>query len=397
MNDNITGRELLRSLQVQDLPPSTVDLDRALRSGRRRERARYAATATLLAVAVLVTTVVVRQGFGRPVSLPARPGPSVAVSVPIAPKAPPLGKCTLTKSPPLNGNGNGNTVVDPTGRVVVSGEGPAGEGTTFLRWIDNGQPQRITGAPVGGASVNAVNSSGDFVGTSGYKPAWVYRNGRINVLPLPDEAKSVSISGINERGDIAGWVDLAPRGAADSGYRPIVWPAGAPGTYRLLEVPSPWIARSNGIGEDGTVVGTLTSPQQHGSEPYIWHPDGTGQPLEKLSAQDQVDIRSIAGDWVVGKGTRWNVRTGSVDRVDGLDGRYIDRHGRVFGTNPGPGQGEPKPAVWVNGTVQMLPVYPETPLGMIRTVTADGTRITATLQSSNGMNPSPTPVIWTCA
>ncbi|GGM61174.1 hypothetical protein ACFFX1_53975 [Dactylosporangium sucinum] len=379
MNDEA---ELLRPLDIKQLPPPRVDLRRAMRTGRRRERLRIVAGSGAAAVAVLATVVVVNQAAGGPVD--GRPARPAAASTRPAPSSPPLGTCTFTD---LVGNGvpagAETTALDPTGRIIVTG---TPDYTSFTRVVD-GVPETITGVPPGGGAVVAVNRSGDFLGSSGYKPAWVYRNGKFNQVPLPGGVSSVSPVDLNDRGDA---LVALHGGGLDPTIRPAIWPAGQPAEVTVLEVPEGWNAQPVGLNQRGDVAGHL---EQGGrKDPVVWTADGRLLHLPVPDGQENPLVTDINGDWVIARHVRWNIATGSVDRIDDMWAERVDQHGRVFGEAPN--IAPPRPAVWVNGTVSLLPVDPQRPLGMMGWVSEDGTRMTSVLQADNP--PNPRPVIWTC-
>jgi hypothetical protein len=396
MNEN-TG--LLRSLEVDELPPSKVDLAQAVRSGRRRQRVRAAAIGGVTAVALLSSVAVVNQAVNASRTEPGGGGSGSPGTT--APAAPPLGRCTVAD---LTLPGAPAQFVapatDPSGRITVVAEDSSGQ--TFLRYTD-GVPERITGVPAGGANVRAVNSSGDFIGASGYKPAFVYRGGAFNLIPLPSAVSAVSPIALNDHGDavldLTYWADPSVEKV-----RVAVWRAGSTGPVVVLSAPDGWSARAVGISEDGgTVVGHLEKDrvEQHGSPaagadevvPIVWGPDGTRRELPTPAWDPKPIMQAVVGDWVLGRQTRWNTRTGTVDQIRGLNASRIDRFGRVFGEQLD-AQQQPHPAVWVNGTVQLLPTFPGKPYGMMGSVSSDGKRITSVLQESNP--PNPRPAVWTC-
>ncbi len=120
--------------------------------------------------------------------------------------------------------------------------------------------------------LTAINTSGVAVGShAAYneQPQAVKWTGdHYEDLPAPAGSASVATS-VNERGDIVGTAD----------YQVILWPASAPGTYRLLPMPYPTSANGVSIGDDGTVVASVLEPVGSGpSRAFRW--DSTGQPRE---------------------------------------------------------------------------------------------------------------------
>ncbi|GGM61206.1 hypothetical protein ACFFX1_53965 [Dactylosporangium sucinum] len=381
MND---GSDLVRALTVGEPPPSRVDLPRAIRAGRRRERLRVAAVAGAAAVAVLATAVVVNQSAGGSRGAPVT-GVSVSPSPP-APRstvAPPLGTCTLDDlDRPGVPTDTRDVVADPTGRIIVVGSRTPASDQLIVK-ITDGVPQTIDRT----GSVVAVNRSGDFVGFGADGKGWLHRGGQFVTIPVPTGfERSVPVD-LNDRGDV-----LLTLSSRESGQLGAVWSAERPDVLRFLEPPDGWHSFGVGIGEDGTVAGVLTQlPAQFRMEPAAWLPDGT---LRRLPVPEGSNgaIQSINGEWVVASGLRWNLRTGAVDRLEGIVAKHADQYGRLFGL--GGTTDFYRPAVWVNGTVSLLPADPERTAGDIDWVGDDGTRLTGTLNTLGA--PNVRRVMWTC-
>jgi uncharacterized membrane protein len=387
---------LLRRLQVDDLPPSTVDLGRAVLVGRRRERLGTVLTGGLVAGLVFGTIVAVAAVTQKGSATP-RPGISADAS-PSPQPAPPLENCTIGKAPVTSVTSFTKLLADRSGQVFVTDESLPGGDLTLWR---GGHEQRIEGVPTGSGQPAAVNGSGAFVGASGYKPAWVYRDGAFTVLPLPPDVSAVSMAGINERGDIIGTAFYWADGRSDT--RAVLWRAGHEQTPVLLETTAGWSSDAVDIADDGTVVGYLSHRTDNGPNdvtPTAWAPDGAARRLPMPAAWQTRRIPhggpfvyAIAGDWVVGDKVRWNLRTGAADVVDGLTIAKVDEHGRVFGYLP---DGTPtgRPAVWVNGDVQLLPSDPGRPDATLSSVSLDGRHITGTSRDATLAKVSAT--AWTC-
>lgn len=120
--------------------------------------------------------------------------------------------------------------------------------------------------------LTAINTSGVAVGSHASwdeQPQAVKWTGdHYEDLPAPAGSASVATA-VNERGDIVGTAD----------YQVILWPASAPGTYRLLPMPYPTSATGVSVGEDGTVAAGVLEPVGSGpSRAFRW--DSSGQPRE---------------------------------------------------------------------------------------------------------------------
>ena len=399
MNEDM---DLLRPLKVADLPPSNVDLRQAVRAGRRRERFRNVALGGATVVAVLATVVVIDRVAGVSHSTPgsdasAAPSgsvrPSTGVTFPPAPTSPELGTCTFTDLV-LPGIGGTSTATDPSGQIIVGTEKNEGS-SAFIR-IKNGKQERITGAPGGAAFVTAVNRSGDFLGGANGQIVYVYSGNTFATVPWPAGAM-ISASDLNDRGDVL--IVVFRNGAAGPEKRAAVWPANRPAELKQLSTPEGWSSYATGISNDGTVAGFLerninpeTVPVNPETVPVLWAPDGTRRQLPLPDGVSNPIMTDLNGDWVLARNVRWNLKTGSAEVITGLWGEKIDKFGRVYGEQPN--IAPPHPAVWINGTITMLPVDPQRPLGMMGDVSEDGTRITSVLQANNP--PNPRPVVWTC-
>lgn len=162
-------------------------------------------------------------------------------------------------------------------------------------------------------SLTAINTSGVAVGShasvSEQPQAVKWTGDHYEDLSAPAGSASVATS-VNERGDIVG--------TADS--QVILWPASAPGTYRLLPMPYPTTATGVSIGDDGTVAAGVLEPVGSGpNRAFRW--DSTGQPRElKRVERDYghsvltIENGSIAGSVSVLGAVIWNAR-GTVQRV----------------------------------------------------------------------------------
>jgi hypothetical protein len=336
--------KLLAPLRDVDIRPTRVDLGKAVRVGRRRRRIRHAAIAGLTAAVVLATAVAVNAVTGQPRSMPADRTP---VPLPTSTIAPPLGDCTPGPADAPYLSRDPWVVLDDTWRVAVHLDAPGTAPVEAVRYMD-GRVERIPGVP-SRLQVALVNRAGDFAGIhSKVERGWVYRNGRFTELKLPGGATHLSLIDINETGDILGSVDTGKAG----GYEGVVWPAGHPDRPRLLKAPAGKLARGAGIAWDGSVVGVVID--QGRSTPYLWHPDGTGEPLPVPAELGQdVEVSNLTGDWAVGPKVRWNIRTRHADVINGMDNwSVVDVYGRVFGTTD---TAERQAVVWINGTVEPLP------------------------------------------
>jgi hypothetical protein len=326
--DDESAVALLRPLDGEPATASTIDIDRAVREGRRRRRRRTATrsvalvAATGLVIAGGAATVTTLRDTASPTPDPSQDvaGPTASASTPpvrrppiaTAPAAPPT-RCDLARLPMPAGMGMAIvTGADPTGRIIL-GRAYLGDGDKqALMWRD-GKVQKL---PLVGSdpSLEDVNTAGTAVGfefgpgEEGQFPV-VYRDGTVKRLA----GGKGEAGGINEAGAIAGML-----GADRPSGVPARW-AGPDSQPERLPLPAGY---RNGsavdIDEDGTVVGYLGDQQT----PYVWFPDGEHRPLplpmvdgETPTGGDTSDIRN---GWAIGmlhvgvktRAVRWNVYTG---------------------------------------------------------------------------------------
>lgn len=234
---------------------------------------------------------------------------------------------------------------DPTGRYVAGSAlviGADGRPSRVnLLWTD-GRFTEVRSSYAFGAYLDDVNSSGMAVGFGrdgeARSHAFTYYRGVVRELPSPQPGWQTEAVAINSRGDVLGKV-VDPE--SDWFERPVVWPAGRPGTVRL------WPAEENvtavDIDDDGTVVaerGSVASP----SGAVAWRPDGTVTELPPATAGAFSMAAAIRDGWVAGHenapgastALRWNLSTGSVTTVPEVwRVSAVDRHGAVAGQNSG--------------------------------------------------------------
>ncbi|MFJ6167094.1 hypothetical protein ACIQH6_18390 [Micromonospora orduensis] len=208
--------------------------------------------------------------------------------------------------------------IDPTGRYIVGGalrvadEQPT---TAFLLIWDRG---RLTTVPwANGDGAIGVNARGVVIGNGnadGRTQPWTYRDGVFTLLPTPSD--EVYVSAINASGDVVGYhyVDAIGRFVA------LRWPASRPGTVEELDAPVGGLA--TGITRDGTIVGTVSTPEHLTG--WARRPDGRYSELTVPGAQ-RTQVVAAEGKWAIGRvdprtgtqfGVRWNLRTGTYTVLD---------------------------------------------------------------------------------
>ncbi|MFK3981165.1 hypothetical protein ACI2K4_12390 [Micromonospora sp. NPDC050397] len=383
-SDDETARLLLEILAEEPPPPSRVDVTTLVRVGRQKARFRRlvgiggAAVVTVGALAVVPVAVDVAtrerpapvpvQAMTGGAAEPARTAPTTDGSTDR--RAEPT-SCQPIELP-VPANTVRSTVLggDPSGRYLVGTATDQRRRSQVLRW-DEGRLE-VLDLPVVDPVHLVVNSRGDVAGDarSMKGPAeqvvpWLYRDGKFFLLPHSG-ATTVSVAGINERGDVLGLLrtfgmfavprvpeskseprgnplppalpdPLTTRNSSDvPGKRPpmlqpVIWSGEWEGTARLLDVPDKLtVLAVQGIDDDGTVVGTgepvepSRGDRSEGppSRGMVWAPDGTVRELSAPAGAGPGTIaRSIRGGWVVGSyqsatepavGARWNLRTGEV-------------------------------------------------------------------------------------
>ncbi|GAB3865408.1 hypothetical protein [Dactylosporangium cerinum] len=356
-------------------------LAHARRSHRRRRAALVAATGGLTAAVIVLAALVLRVPAPAPV-------PSVTVAVP--------GGCQVTTLPlPPGVTGATVTGADPTGRFVVGAPFPSDDtapAVTVL-WTD-GTPRLL---PTGFLAA-AVSSSGLVVGTRGRledRRAAILRDGAVTDLPLPDGAVISDAVAVNGRGEIAGIVYYP-----DYSARAVVWPP-AHDRARLLQAGSAGKqdTMAAGIGEDGTVVGTVGERERA----YRWASDGTGVALRLPEGYRSSEGQAITGDWAIGVAStsrggedgkeelvarstpvRWNLATGAIDHGFPVVPVAVDGTGAIAGR----GTGE-QATVWRDGTVFTLP-SPEGRRAIVSGFAGDSHTLVGHSDRPGGL----APVVW---
>jgi uncharacterized membrane protein len=390
--------DLFRLLTDEPAPPSRLGVDDALAAGRswvRRRRLVTVAAAAVVVALVLGGVAIAANGGARqtrPAYPPSSPAPSCTVA-------------RLAAARPDNA-----TIIvaaaDPSGRYVV---GEANEPAGVVLWTD-GVPANITTDTA--VRVWAVNRSGTMVGEQTVggmdsRPV-VYRNGHFAVLPVPAGVDSAVARAINTRGDIVGTAVLANRTT-----HAMRWPAGDTAAGIVLPGGTQSSAAA-GIGDDGTVVGHIDDLAQ----PYLWHPDGRGEPLPVPAGKPGGSANGISGDWAYGTvdflahstvsantglrratslspSARWNLRTMQVDELPQLAAYGVAANGTIVGAmTTEKGWQLLGPARWHNNMLEPLPTLsPDRDRVGQMHITADARTIVG---GSGGGGTGQMPTIWHC-
>jgi uncharacterized membrane protein len=273
--------------------------------------------------------------------------------------------------------------ISPNGRIVV---GVTGDPEVAAMWTDGA----ITPfpAPAGSnAEPHDVNDDGVVVGVadrSGRTVPFVVRGGVYAVLSLPFGAQGAA-HGVNARGDVVGEV-WWPNGHSKA----MLWrPSGEPVT---LASTTAW-ATAHAIADDGTVLGSLDD----GGKPYAWGPDGAGRALATPTGSGSGKVLGVAGDYAYGHASspepassgnrkdgmgtangprwvRWQLSTGAVAEVSGLEATGVDATGTVVGYVRQDDRFAP--VRWRDGRITMLPGLDGAPATATGVATSrDGTRV----------------------
>lgn len=412
-----------------EVPPSRVDVGSLARAARGRARRRQgvtvAGTALAVAASVAVAPAVV-QMWPADAEIPAArstsAAPTAATSTSPGSAATPL-RCdaaVLTVPDGLAQRGVRDpaavriVAMDPGGRFVVGDTyGDRNNSPAVVLW-DHGAPLVL---PIDAHHVtaHAVNSRGEVVGSGAWEPldsdsfGWVYRDGEVTILPLPDGYQRVVLGlDINETGDVVGNVQ-------DREYhgRAVVWPSpGAERPYRLpglgddppaaaeaaylLPEPGSGSVSAEAITDDGVVVGWFAGS----TAGYAWYPDRAPRELPLPAGADRAVVTAASGHWAVGYASfaateeafearvppdlrdderlagatlpvpvRWNLSDGTAVRVSGyVDNGTVLLNASGFGARAVNATGDvvvgyPQPQVLrMDGRTVELPV----PVGLLR-------------------------------
>jgi hypothetical protein len=327
--------ELWKQLDPEVLPPSGVDIDKAVRVGRRRRRVRVVAgfggaaagaTAVLMAVPLAIGALhphgsPLRVAVGSPsVPVPTGTSPtgtrgSTAVT-PIGPKAGPAAalpsQCTISRLPAPTGVTMALAFAgDPSGHYLVGRSYQFGTNGSIHEvpaiWHDG----MLTSVPMNGADPQfwAINTAGDAVGSTfngANQTAWAWHGGKLTRLA----GGNAIARGINDKGMIVGQND----------GRPVVWQSAGAQPTPLLKATG----EAYGIANDGTMVG-----ESGDGRALLWYPDASVHYLDLPTGYHSARAVGVHGGWVsgiafggpdagAGAAVRWNLSTGEVLAVPAL-------------------------------------------------------------------------------
>lgn len=182
-----------------------------------------------------------------------------------------------------------------------------GGGTPFL--YSNGSFQYLPLAGCNQGIATDVNDSQAITGSAiggdcGHQSAVVWRNGGMQILPIPPDCPASSQSAqINAGGQIVGWVNCPSA-------RPILWQPDSGGNYgavNLGQVANSSGAYPLGINDVGVVVGELDT--DIGEHSFLWDPANGLRDLNSLIPQGSGMVLGTAfginnggmiiGHWIV--------------------------------------------------------------------------------------------------
>ncbi|MDQ2733210.1 MAG: hypothetical protein M3Y56_16290 [Armatimonadota bacterium] len=209
----------------------------------------------------------------------------------------------------------------------------------------------------------AINSRSQVIGYSpsnvGYGKTMLWANGSIVELrPYPGSHEPVP-TGMNDRGDVVGVVDLDISGhSTDEPKAGVIWKAGKP--FPLAGQPQLKETEANAISNRRQVVGFCSYGEK--SEGFLWQ-DGQYSPLKVSGAYDINDHGQIVGNNVSNgwkRGYLWQ-NGKSQDLATLLDlgpctARHINNRGQILGWSEATG-----PFLGTNGhAVSLSPLRGET-------------------------------------
>ncbi|MEU7760360.1 hypothetical protein [Micromonospora aurantiaca (nom. illeg.)] len=358
-DEDRAGAIVRRELTRVEVPPSRIDPGAVLIAVRRAERRRRRLTVGLAAATVLAIglgSAVALGGDGRDrgmddiVGRPS-PGPTETRAVPTVDQV----RVRVSTSPAECTSEQYDTpdeayfpslgAVDPSGRFLAgtsSAEDWRKTGfRTYLVIWDRGKASLVELSRAFQATVTAINSAGVAVGNrwdgvSRPDVPWVYRDGQVRNLPLPEGYRDVRPVSVDAAGEILGV-------AGGNGEKAVLvrWDAAAQTPPRVVTDP---FGAFLGWAPDGTVTESVT-PAGETAAVRISRPDGGTLVQPAAPGWHLRRDAALQGDWLAGTvrgvGTeksspaQWNVRTGRLTVFAGLDTHRLDnvstdRNGRLL-------------------------------------------------------------------
>lgn len=376
------ARELLSPLAGEPGGTQWLDVDRIVRDGGRRRRARTVGTGALTAVFLLTlaagATAVVVSGR-RADGVPATPDGAASASAPTGPD------CTLSA---LAGPTGLLAAADHTGHYTLQEVSGDNKTTAIVR--KDGVKVAAVKIPAPAGGDYDLNARGEFTAIIADvrqdHPAvfsFAYTAGKLTRLTGDDVAVAVA-----DDGRIAGTVKNAPA----------IWqrPAAAPDELKVARGEQ---AQVISVDQDGTVLGYAHIEASQFAN--LWLPDGSSRAIPVVQGQGPPSVVGIANGWVAGfdtrNGFRYNVAT---RKYEALPAQIMHPHA-VASNGAVVGDGTDGSLYVLNGGVaRKLPQTPGMQHYTVLGISDDGRTVTA-----NEYFPSPKSdpaqetgraVTWTC-
>ena len=340
-NEDDLAQRLLEPLRGEPDGPPRIDVDRAMREGRRRRRTRHWSTALAVTAVTAVTAgggtvmVAAAKNDAEP-----RPTASAPPSAGVTPAAPAVKvNCAVARLPTDGIKKALVTSGDPSGHYLAGRVYPpsGNRRVGVVLWKDGRIVDRPD-MPGSDPSLDDINSSGIAVGTSfdgDRRYAYVYRDGAFSKLTRGQ----ASVRAINDAGVMVG--SIGP----DDTAVPVRWPSpGAP--PERLQLPRGVEAGSaSDVDEDGTVLGSIPQKKAQGTG-YLWLADGTNKaiPLPTVDGRkaDAFWPDSMAAGKVIGRAVfedksstsfttvLYDIAADEFDQLTQLDGPKIAANGSIL-------------------------------------------------------------------
>ncbi|MEU0077834.1 hypothetical protein ABZY58_08030 [Micromonospora tulbaghiae] len=379
-DEDRAGAVVRRALARVEVPPSRVDPGAVLITIRRAERRRRRLTvgiaaATVFAIGLGSAVALGGDGRGRgmdePVDRPS-PGPTETRAVPTVDQV----RVRVSESPadctteqydtPDDAYFPSLGAVDPSGRFLA-GTSPVGDWRrkgfrTYLVIWDRGKANLVELSRAFQATVTAINSAGVAAGNrwdGDNRPdvPWVYRDGQVRNLPLPEGYRNVRAVAVDDAGEILGV-------AGGNGEKAVLvrWDAAAQTPPRVVTDP---FGTFLGWAPDGTITDSVSLTRETAAVRISRPDDGTVVRPAAPGWHSRRDAQ-LQGNWLAGtvwgigaeksSPAQWNVRTGRLTVFLGLDTHrldtvFTDRSGRLLVSTPTRGWFLVEP----DGTARPLP------------------------------------------
>jgi probable HAF family extracellular repeat protein len=169
----------------------------------------------------------------------------------------------LTDLTPLDNHDSMATCINDTGTIV--GTYSQGEGLPIGCYWNSGGMHKIVAAGER-SNICAISRHGHIVGTVARNMhhvlgvAFIWRSGRLSILPAPALAQCSAATAINDRDIVVGYIE------SRQGNQPYVWHIGKSITYWRL---SSSIGEANAINDSGVIIGE-TNIYGAGSRAAMW-------------------------------------------------------------------------------------------------------------------------------